>query len=235
VKRLKLAPATILSAYGDRVAVDSTQTNERTEQVGRAVAVECGGWGVMVTCATTGAQIRDAFVPGTITKALKVGKAIARARAEGRDPVPPCIEAAGGIKMFEGRVTSYDRHERGGFMYGEIMIQGLGPDEGKVCRIFQKTEYELAWVDSKVAATSPDSICVIDRKTADGLTSFPDLDVGPYRHVREVDFRPGREVVVFGIKAHKIWRTKRGVELFGPKHFGFDVPYVPIDSRAKPA
>jgi DUF917 family protein len=233
VKRLKLAPAVILSAYGDQVAVDSTQRNERTEQVGRAVAVECGGWGVMVTCPTTGAQVRGAFVPGTITKALKVGHAIASAREEGRDPVPPCIDAAGGIKIFEGCVTSYQRNERGGFMFGEILIEGTGPDAGKVCRIFQKTEYNLAWVDSTVVATSPDSICVIDRSTADGLTSFPDLDVGPYRRVRDVDFRPGREVVVFGIKAHKIWRTKRGVELFGPRHFGFDIEYVPVDRRVQ--
>jgi DUF917 family protein len=118
-------------------------------------------------------------------------------------------------------------------MFGEILIEGTGPDAGKVCRIFQKTEYNLAWVDSTVVATSPDSICVIDRSTADGLTSFPDLDVGPYRRVRDVDFRPGREVVVFGIKAHKIWRTKRGVELFGPRHFGFDIEYVPVDRRVQ--
>jgi DUF917 family protein len=233
VKRLKLAPAFIMSAYGDQVAVDATQTNERTEQVGRAIAVECGGWSVMVTCATTGRQIRSAFVPGTITKALKVGEAIARARGDGEDPVPACLEAAGGIKIFEGHVASYERNERGGFMFGEILLEGSGPYARKTCRIYQKTEYNLAWVDSKVVATSPDSICVIDRSTADGLTSFPDMDVGPYRRVRDVDFRAGREVVVFGIKAHRIWRTKRGVELFGPKHFGFDIPYMPVDERVR--
>ena len=233
VKHIRLAPALILSAYGDQVTVDSTQTNERTEQVGRAIAVECGGWSVMVTCPSTGRRLRNAFVPGTITRALRVGRAIADAREKGEDPVPPCLDAAGGIKVFEGHVTSYERNERCGFMFGEILLEGSDSYAGRTCRIYQKSEYNLAWVNSKVAVTSPDSICIIDRETADGLTSFPDMDVGPYRRVREVDFRAGREVVVFGIKAHGIWRTKRGVELFGPKHFGFDIPYVPIDKRVR--
>lgn len=231
VKRLRLAPSVIVSAYGDRVSIKESQTNERTEQVGRAVAVECGGWCVMVTCSTRGADVRNAYVPGTIEKAWRIGKAIRHAREEGKDPFPVCLAEAEGIKLFDGQVTSYDRNERGGFMYGEILLEGSGQDKGKVCRIYQKTEYNIAWVDKEVVATSPDSICVVDRHTAEGLTSFPDVDVGPYRRVRDVDFRPGRDVIVFGTPAHPIWRTKRGVELFGPKHFGFDLPYVPLNRR----
>ncbi len=231
VKRLSLAPSVIVSAYGDRVEINATQTNERTEQVGRAVAVECGGWCVMVSCATRGSQVRNAYVPGTIQRAWRIGKAVRQAREDGKDPLPVCLAESGGIKLLEGRVTSYDRNERGGFMFGEILIEGSGADLGKVCRIYQKTEYNIAWVDGKVAATCPDSICVVDRDTAEGLTSFPDVDVGPYRKVRDVDFRPGRDVVVFGIPAHPIWQSKRGVELFGPKHFGFDIPYIPVDER----
>lgn len=231
VKRLRLAPSVIVSAYGDRVTIDASQTNERTEQVGRAVAVECGGWCVMMTCSTQGSKVRHAYVPCTIEKAWEIGKAIRQAREEDKDPLPACLATAGGIPLFEGRVVSYDRNERGGFMYGEIVMEGLDRDRRKVCKIYQKTEYNVAWVDEEVVATSPDSICIVDRRTAEGLTSFPDVDVGPYRRVREVDFRAGREVVVFGIPAHPIWQSERGVELFGPKHFGFDIPYVPVDRR----
>jgi DUF917 family protein len=35
--------------------------------------------------------------------------------------------------------------------------------------------------------------------------------------------------VVFGRRAYKIWRTKRGIELFSPRHFGFDIGYRPIE------
>jgi hypothetical protein len=235
VRKLSLTPSVIVSAYGDHVSITANQTNERTEQVGRAVAVECGGWCVMVTCATSGSRVKNAFVPGTIERAWMIGKAIRQARKDRKDPLPTCLEAAGGIPLFEGTVRSYDRTERGGFMFGEILIDGSGAHRGRTCRIYQKTEFNLAWVDDVVVATCPDSICVVDRRTAEGLTSFPDVDVGPYRRVRDVDFRHGREVVVFGIPAHPIWKSKRGVDLFGPKHFGFDIPYIPVDERARSA
>ncbi len=233
VKRLRLAPAIIVSAYGDEVSIRSTKTNERTEQVGRAVAVECGGWCVMMTCPTIGVRLRNAFVPGTITKAHKVGAAIAEARKKGRDPIDPCLKAAQGTRVFEGRIISHERKEHGGFMFGEVLVKGSNVYSGKTCRIYQKTEYNIAWINDKVVATCPDSICIVDRHTAEGLTSFPDVGVGPFQRVRDADLRPGREIVVFGIRAHPLWRTKRGIELFGPKHFGFNIPYIPVDQRVR--
>ena len=41
----------------------------------------------------------------------------------------------------------------------------------------------------------------------------------------------GDRVAVVGRKAHKLYRTARGVELLGPRHFGFDLDYVPIEDR----
>jgi len=37
------------------------------------------------------------------------------------------------------------------------------------------------------------------------------------------------KVTVIGVRAEKIWRTSRGIKLFGPRHFGFDFDYVPIE------
>lgn len=40
----------------------------------------------------------------------------------------------------------------------------------------------------------------------------------------------GLEVSVVAAKAPEVWRTKKGLEFFGPKHFGFDFTYAPIES-----
>ena len=40
----------------------------------------------------------------------------------------------------------------------------------------------------------------------------------------------GKNVTVFGIKAIEQWRTKKGIEIFGPKHFGFKIDYSPIEN-----
>ena len=37
------------------------------------------------------------------------------------------------------------------------------------------------------------------------------------------------EVVMIGLPAHEQWRNRKGVELIGPKHFGFDFEYIPIE------
>jgi hypothetical protein len=45
---------------------------------------------------------------------------------------------------------------------------------------------------------------------------------------------PGRQVVVFAMKAlDPDWHSSKGIELLGPRHFGFDFDYVPFDAAAR--
>ena len=39
----------------------------------------------------------------------------------------------------------------------------------------------------------------------------------------------GKEVTVFGVPAIDRWRTRKGIEILGPRHFGFDQDYVPME------
>jgi hypothetical protein len=75
----------------------------------------------------------------------------------------------------------------------------------------------ITWLNERPYVTCPDTICVVDAKTGEGLSVWGQ------------EFGKNREVVVFGRRAYKIWRTKRGIELFSPKHFGFDIGYRPIE------
>jgi len=38
------------------------------------------------------------------------------------------------------------------------------------------------------------------------------------------------KVYVIGFKAHNIFRTEKGLEILGPKHFGFNIEYIPIEN-----
>lgn len=233
VKGLDLVPAVFCSAYGDQVTFDASFSNERLEAIGRPVAVACGGWGVFITGVFRGDQLRDAYVPGQLKRALNVGATLTQARRDDTDPVGPCIESAEGVPVFRGTVAEYTRQEQEGFMFGEIRVKGTGEYAGSECKVYQKSEYSVAWVDGEVTVTCPDSICIIDAKTGEGLTSFPDFDIGPFTRVRDADFAPGREVAIFGIDAHPIWRTERGIELFGPRSLGFEFDYEPVTERVK--
>lgn len=45
--------------------------------------------------------------------------------------------------------------------------------------------------------------------------------------------KSGVEVAVLAAKAPDIWRSKRGIDLLGPRHFGFDYDYVPVEILVK--
>jgi DUF917 family protein len=39
--------------------------------------------------------------------------------------------------------------------------------------------------------------------------------------------------VIVGRAASPMWRTPKGIELFSPRHFGFDLDYKPIEDLQK--
>jgi DUF917 family protein len=41
----------------------------------------------------------------------------------------------------------------------------------------------------------------------------------------------GERVAVIGIKGPEIFRSERGLRGAGPRYFGFDIDYVPIEER----
>ena len=43
--------------------------------------------------------------------------------------------------------------------------------------------------------------------------------------------RRGAQVVIVGRAASPMWRTPKGLEIFSPRHFGFDVDYRPRAHR----
>lgn len=119
--------------------------------------------------------------------------------------------------LFRGKVEAFERKEDGGFMWGNISIIGTEDFKKEELRIWFKNEYLITWRNGKPYVTCPDTVCVVDAKTGEGLSA------------RGQEFRKKREVAIVGRKAYKIWRTRRGIELFSPRHFGFDIEYRPIE------
>jgi len=54
-----------------------------------------------------------------------------------------------------------------------------------------------------------------DRETGEGITN--------------TDIDAGRRVAVVGIKGLEAFRSERGLAAAGPRYFGFDIDYVPIE------
>jgi hypothetical protein len=217
VAGLHVFPLAIVTPFGDTIILKNAVDDARAEDICRYVAVASGGTCGVARCPTKGRDIRNAVVPNSISATIGMGGSIRKARECGEDPVQAFIKASEGYLLFRGNVKSFERKEKGGFMWGNISISGTEDFRKDELKIWFKNEFLVTWLNGKPYVTCPDTVCVVDAKTGGGLSAWGQ------------EFRKNRKVAVVGRKAYKIWRTKRGIELFSPRHFGFDIEYRPIE------
>jgi len=219
IKHVPVTPLCSVTEFGDILFIDKVVDDRRAEDLARAVANASGGISGVCRCPMKGKVMREAVVPNTVTKAIAIGKAIREATAKGKDPVEALLKEVNGVEMFKGKVASFNREERAAFVWGDFTIAGSGKYQGHDLKVAYKNEHLVSWLDGEPYVTCPDAICIVDSKGAQGLSNWSN------------DFQRDREVTVFGVRAHPLWRTERGLQLFGPRHFGYDVPYVPLERQ----
>jgi DUF917 family protein len=214
-------PVAYASRWGDVVILDKTVDGYRMEDLGRAAAVASGG-GVSAASSMTGRNLKRGVIPGVVSEAILFGRTVREARAQGKDPIEALVKVTNGYKLFQGVVTkSEDKGDRG-FSWSDVEIRGIREFEGHTYRVWVKNENNVTWLDGKPDAMAPDYIANLDPKTGDTIN--PPV-LGSYI--------VNQEVVLVGWPNSALWRTPRGIEVFGPRHFGFDFDYVPIEQLQK--
>jgi hypothetical protein len=221
VAGIPLTPACLVTQYGDVVYLEKTMNDVRGEDILRAVAAVSGGVAGLCRSPMKGRQVRGAVVCNSISKCIGLGRAIRESKKNGTYPIDSILKAVDASKFFEGSVSAFTRDESGAFMRGEFAIEGSGEYSGHTLKVWFKNENLVSWLDGRPFVTCPDSICVVDAKTGLGLSNWGN------------DFVRGRKVVVFGVKAHQLFRTAKGLERFSPKSFGYDIEYAPIERLVK--
>jgi len=216
-------PAAFVDRWGDALIIKDSASTAMVDRIGRMLSIGAYGGGI----ATAGyllqaAEAKKFVVRGSLNESLRVGRAIRSGSKSGR-PVEAILEATGGLLLFRGRVTNveWESQESYTFRYLNYYLAGQGRFSRQECRIWVKNEQHLCWRDGRVVATSPDMIVLVDPADGRPLTTRGDVT-------------PGCAVAVIGIKTlDDIWRTAKGLELLGPRHFGFDIDYVPIEELAR--
>ena len=165
--------------------------------------------------ALAGDRLADALVPGTISLCEEIGGLIRVERAAHGDPVGAVIERLGGRLLVTGKVADVARRTQDGFAQGEARLSGLGEDTGRELRLEFQNEHLLAVLDGQVLASTPDLIVVLDAETGEPVTTE--------------GLRYGQRVVAIGAPCDPRWRTPEGLRLVGPRTFGYDCDYVPVE------
>ncbi len=213
------APLAAVTRYGDAIIIPRVYDDFRVEDLTRALAVASGGGVTVAANAVAGQVLKANLIPGFLTRAIHLGRAAREAVAAGRDPVDAVVAAGDGYLLFRGVVRTSDSKGEQGFGWTTAELDGTGAFAGSQYRIYNKNENMVAWRDGRLDAAAPDLISPLDPRT--GWAMRGGSVIG--------SFVVGEELAIVGFRNHAIWRTPKAIEMLGPRHFGFDEDYVPIE------
>jgi len=99
-----------------------------------------------------------------------------------------------------------------------VIVEGLAADTGRLIRLELQNENLVALERGRVLASVPDLITVLDTETADAI---------PTERVRY-----GQRVTVIAFGCDPLWRSGPGIAIAGPRAFGYDFDYLPVEELA---
>lgn len=185
------------------------------ERLARVATVEMGGSATVALYPSNGQQIKANGISGIVTQCEEVGRAINQARKNPEQAINEVLDKTNGFQVFEGKVTDLVRNTKNGFNVGDISIEGFNEYEDSKLVITIQNENLFATLDGEPIVMTPDLIIVLDAETLLPVTTET--------------IKYGKRVKVVATPANKRWRTPEGIETAGPRYFGFDADYVPVE------
>ncbi|MDB5368153.1 MAG: hypothetical protein JWM77_4080 [Rhodospirillales bacterium] len=214
------SPISITDEHGNCVVIWS-KNDLMGEKLARATVVAMGATCQMCCFAMLGKHLAECGVRGTLTAAIEIGRAIRLARAAHRDPFEALLATLAetdyyksSYVLFDGKVSDLHRETTGGFARGSVRIDAIAPFTG-VMEVSFQNEHLVAKHDGVVRAIVPDLIAILDRETAEPITTE--------------GLRYGQRVKVMAASAAPVMRSPAALDVFGPQMFGLDAPFTPVE------
>ena len=204
-------PAFLTDERGN-VVVTRAVSGAWLERIHRRITIEMGGSAATSEYVMTVGQARTASVRGSMSLAARIGRTIMEAT---QDPVGTLVAELGAFRLATGKVVDVRRETTEGFVFGSAIVEGLREDAGRVLTIEIQNENLAVREGDSILASVPDLITLLDSETADAV---------PTERVRY-----GMRVTVIAFPCDPIWRTVKGLELAGPRAFGYDFDHVPVE------
>jgi len=204
------SPAVMTDERGN-VTTMRTVDGAWMERVARSLSIAYGGRASSTEYTMTVAQARRATVRGSVTLAVRIGRVL----VSGDDPVAALVHELSARRLITGKIVDVERRVTGGFVRGSAVVEGLRGDAGRLLRLEIQNENLVALEEGVVRAMVPDIISVLDSQTGHAL------------HTERL--RYGQRVTVVAFPCDVIWRTVRGLALAGPRAFGYDFDYTPVE------
>ncbi|MBI0579482.1 DUF917 domain-containing protein [Neobacillus cucumis] len=224
-------PPTPTVSTDDRLnsTIIDTKDNLMAESIARKVSMSYGGISWIATYPMYGKDLKRASILNSQSIAWDVGKAVMYARKHHVNPAEQIIMdlkekyQLAGFKVFDGKVIDIQREFGGeltkGFTIGKLIMSGINQDTGKVASIDYQNEWLNLIIDNEVKCLTPDLIAIIDVETGEPIRT----EIVKY----------GYRGTILLLSTHERMRTKKGIATFGPRYFGYDLDYVPVEELNK--
>lgn len=214
------APMAMTDENGDVVLIES-DNNLRVERLARPIIVPMGGLCMLALYPMSGRAVKECAIRDTLSLALGIGRAIGQARKEQREPFESLLAHLRTTEyyrhcrlLFDGKIVDLKRETLRGWAIGHAIIEDFTGQHR--LEVTFRNEYLRARADGRTLAIVPDLICILDRETAEPITTE--------------NLKYGQRVKVVGASVPPIMRSDRALEVWGPRAFGFDEPFVPIEA-----
>lgn len=194
---------TFLSSIDGEIVVIHTLGELSLEDLTRKITIGFGSKAAIISDIMTGAEAKKAIIPKTYSRAIELGNTIIEAQNSGANPIESLIQKKLALRLGVGIIEALERNVDSGFVKGNFVVK---TKEGNIDVHF-KNENLIAILNGKTIAVTPDIIIPVERDTAHPLT------------VEQLAI--GKQIALLMIDSHPLWKTDAGLELVGPKVFGY--------------
>lgn len=215
-------PIVTINERGETVIVEAS-SHARGERIARGALVPMGASASCAMYPMTGAEAKRHTVRRTLSLALALGRAVLAARAGKTSPFDAILATVAAADppgycrvLFDGKVVDVTRETVGGYNIGSGVMLSID-ERGRAEFAFQN-EFLFIRDERGLLAMVPDLVCFLDSETAQPVTCET--------------LRFGQRLTAIGFAATPHFRTPAGLAATGPRSFGLDEDYVPLERLA---
>ena len=217
-------PGVVIDELGNTVVIE-TVNDVTAENVLRAVTVALGAHVFGGFYPMTGAQVKRTAVRDTLTLSQNIGRCIRTAREGDGDVFYELLSflntgRKGGTArlLFDGKIVDVTHETRNGWHWGRVTLGSLN-DSDDVFTVDIQNEFTVARLNGRTVTVVPDLISILDRESAEPITAER--------------LAYGQRVKVIGLSADPLLRTPEALAVMGPRAFGLDEDFRPIESMGE--
>lgn len=211
-------PMAITDEKGN-IGILETIDNVWAERLARTATVEMGARALISNYPCTGKEIKQASIHNVVSLSENIGRIIRSKNLETQEKFEQLLEVTSGFDLFNGKIVDVQRNIEAGFNRGKMVIEGLKEDSGEQVEIYFQNENLIALKNGEPIAMTPDLICLVDQEALTPVTTE--------------SLKYGKRVRVLSLPSASQWRTEVGIETVGPRYFGYEYDYTPVEELIK--